>query len=154
MVLEEIDRQGLPLPTTQFSMRLPDGIDIAIDFAWPDHKVALEVDHPTWHAGAVESHRDKRPRPEADVDRLECFASDRHDITGGLAEAIADVGIVLNGSRSLTDATARARTGTGSADIAPKAVLGRGRGTGIAGIAPKRGWVGWGVPPAGGCGSN
>ena len=33
--------------------------DIAIDFAWPSVKLAIEVDHPAWHDGAVESHADK-----------------------------------------------------------------------------------------------
>lgn len=95
-VLEEITRQGLPSPTTQFPMRLPDGSDIAIDFAWPHHKVALEVDHPAWHAGAEESHRDKRRDRKLTSIGWRAMRLTDSDVAGGLREAIADVGIVLN----------------------------------------------------------
>jgi hypothetical protein len=95
LVLEEIARQGLPVPTTQFPMRLPDGIGIAIDFAWPSHMVALEVDHPAWHAGALESHRDKhRDRKLVSIGWSALRLTDI-DVAHGLAEAIADVGAVL-----------------------------------------------------------
>ncbi len=98
LVLEEIARQGLPVPTTQFPMRLPDGIDISIDFAWPEHRVALEVDHPTWHAGAQESHRDKhRDRKLVSIGWSALRLTDV-DVAMGLTEAIADVGVVLRAS--------------------------------------------------------
>jgi hypothetical protein len=54
-VLEEMSRQNLPVPATQFPMRLPDR-DIVIDFAWPAFRLAVEVDHPAWHDGAVDAH--------------------------------------------------------------------------------------------------
>ena len=96
LVLEEIARQGLPAPTTQFPMGLPDGIDIAIDFAWPRHRVALEVDHPAWHAGALESHRDKhRDRKLMSIGWSALRLTDT-DVATGLTEAIADVGAVLS----------------------------------------------------------
>jgi very-short-patch-repair endonuclease len=95
LVLEELARQGLPTPTTQFRMRLPDGIDIAIDFAWPRQRVALEVDHPAWHAGAVESHRDKhRDRKLVSIGWSALRLTDI-DVAHGLAEAVADVAVVL-----------------------------------------------------------
>src|SRR4051812_30216661 len=58
-VLAELGRQGLPTPQVQWPVRLPGGRDIRIDFAWPDVRVALEVDHPFWHAGFDEWRRDR-----------------------------------------------------------------------------------------------
>ena len=99
-VMEEIANQGLPAPTTQFRMNLPDGPCISIDFAWPDLKVALEVDHPAWHAGAEESHRDKRrDRKLASIGWSPLRLTDT-DVSAGLVEAIADIGVVLRSRAS------------------------------------------------------
>ena len=95
LVLEEIAGQRLPMPIPQFRMGLPDGVGIAIDFAWPSHSVALEVDHPAWHAGALESHRDKhRDRKLVSIGWSALRLTDI-DVATGLAEAIADVGAVI-----------------------------------------------------------
>ena len=78
-VLDEMSRQDLPVPTTQFPMRLPGyDHDIAIDFAWPNVKLAVEVDHPAWHAGAVDSHADKGRDRKLDDDRVDVGAHHRH----------------------------------------------------------------------------
>ena len=54
------------MPTTQFPMRPPGyDHDIAIDFAWPSVKLAIEVDHPAWHDGAVELTRRQGSRSQA-----------------------------------------------------------------------------------------
>lgn len=93
-VLEEIARQGLSLPVTQFPMRLPDR-DIAIDFAWPSVKLAVEVDHPAWHDGAVESHADKgRDRKLTTIGWTSARITDI-DVYGGLSEAVSDIGQIL-----------------------------------------------------------
>ncbi len=94
-VLAEIARQGLPAPELQFPLTLPDGRRIRLDFAWPEFREALEVDHPFWHAGDVESHSDKhRDRKSAMIgwhtNRITDF-----DVRGGLCEAVADVGCIL-----------------------------------------------------------
>jgi very-short-patch-repair endonuclease len=94
-VLEEIANQGLPTPTTQFRMSLPGGPAIAIDFAWPDLRVALEVDHPAWHAGGEESHRDKRRDRKLTSIGWSALRLTDTDVAAGLVEAIADVGVVL-----------------------------------------------------------
>ncbi len=94
-VLEEIARQGLPAPTTQFPMRLPDGRSIAVDFAWPQFKVALEVDHPAWHDGAESSHRDKHRDRKLSSIGWSPLRVTEIDVATGLAEAIADVRAVL-----------------------------------------------------------
>lgn len=94
-VLDEIANQGLPVPVTQFPMLLSDGRRIAVDFAWPELKVALEVDHPAWHAGAEESHRDKsRDRKLVSMGWSAVRVTDT-DLATGLSEAIADVGAIL-----------------------------------------------------------
>ncbi|MEO5899828.1 MAG: hypothetical protein ABIR68_06805, partial [Ilumatobacteraceae bacterium] len=58
-VSAEIGRQQLPVPEAQWKVQLSDGRNIRLDFAWPEVRVALEVDHPFWHAGAEESHLDR-----------------------------------------------------------------------------------------------
>ena len=94
-VLDEISRQGLPVPVTQFPMRLPGGRNIAIDFAWPVARLAIEIDHPAWHAGAVDSHADKgRDRKLATIGWTSARITDI-DVNGGLREAVADIGVIL-----------------------------------------------------------
>ncbi len=95
-VLAEISKQGLPLPATQFRIRPPGyDHDIAIDFAWPDSKLAIEVDHPAWHAGAVDSHADKgRDRKLTTIGWTTSRITDI-DVNSGLRDAVADVGQIL-----------------------------------------------------------
>lgn len=93
-VLEEISRQSLPVPETQFPMRLPDR-DIVIDFAWPAFRLAVEVDHPAWHDGAVDSHADKgRDRKLTTIGWTPTRITNI-DVNGGLREAVADIGRIL-----------------------------------------------------------
>ncbi len=95
-VLEEMSRQGLPVPVTQFPIRLPDGRDIAIDFAWPVARLAVEVDHPAWHDGALESHADKgRDRKLATIGWTSARITNI-DVNGGLREAVADIGTIIS----------------------------------------------------------
>lgn len=95
-VLEEIYRQGLPAPATQFPVRLPGrDRDIAIDFAWPAVQLAVEVDHPTWHDGGVDSHSDKgRDRKLTTIGWTPARITNI-DVNGGLSEAVADIGQIL-----------------------------------------------------------
>lgn len=94
-VLREIERQGLPQPEVQYSFQLPSGENVRFDFAWPGRKATLEVDHPFWHAGAVESHRDKhRDLQMTSIGWLPMRVTDVH-VEGGLEAAIATVGKTL-----------------------------------------------------------
>jgi hypothetical protein len=96
-VLSEMSRQGVPLPVTQFRIR-PPGYkhDIAIDFAWPDVQLAIEVDHPAWHAGAIDSHTDKgRDRKLATIGWTTSRITDI-DVSRGLADAVSDVRQILS----------------------------------------------------------
>ncbi len=94
-VLAEIARQELPSPETQWRVRLPGGRRVRLDFAWPQFREALEVDHPFWHAGATESHRDKhRDRKMATIGWHTSRITDL-DVNAGLSESIADLGAIL-----------------------------------------------------------
>jgi very-short-patch-repair endonuclease len=94
-VLEEMSRQGLAVPATQFPMSLPGGRDIAIDFAWPTARLAVEVDHPAWHDGALDSHADKgRDRKLATIGWASTRITDI-DVNGGLRDAVTDIGVIL-----------------------------------------------------------
>jgi hypothetical protein len=103
-VLEEMSRQDLPEPVPQYPIRLPGrDHDIAIDFAWPHLKLAVEVDHPAWHDGAADSHSDKgRDRKLTTIGWTTARITDI-DVNGGLRAAVADIAQILN---RLTDAAA------------------------------------------------
>jgi very-short-patch-repair endonuclease len=93
-VLTEIRRQLLPMPEPQFRLSLPTGQVIIVDFAWPDVKLAVEVDHPAWHAGSISSHADKtRDRKLNTVGWTTARITDI-DVNGGLREAVSDVGVI------------------------------------------------------------
>ena len=94
-VLEEMSRQNLPVPVTQFPMRLPDR-DIVIDFAWPAFKLAVEVDHPAWHDGALDSHADKGRDRKLTTIGWTSTRITAIDVNGGLREAVADIGRILD----------------------------------------------------------
>lgn len=94
IVLDEIRRQGIPMPETQFPMVLA-GENIEIDFAWPDMKIALEVDHPTWHDGYVSSTKDKGRDRKLTVIGWAPMRLTSLDARGGLASAVSDVAEVV-----------------------------------------------------------
>jgi hypothetical protein len=94
-VIEEIVRQGLPHPVPQYPMVLPGGRNIVVDFAWPSVKVAVEVDHPTWHDGRLDAHADKgRDRKLTTIGWTPARIIDI-DVNGGLREAVADIGRIV-----------------------------------------------------------
>lgn len=94
-VLDEIAAHGLPTPSVQHQVRMPGGRRIRFDFAWPELLLALEVDHPFWHAAAAESHRDKHRDLEMATIGWQTLRITDLDVSGGLAAAIASVGRVL-----------------------------------------------------------
>jgi hypothetical protein len=103
-LLEEMSRQSLPEPVPQYPIRLPGrDHDIAVDFAWPNLKLAVEVDHPAWHDGAADSHSDKgRDRKLTTIGWTTARITDI-DVNGGLRAAVADIAQILT---RLTDAAA------------------------------------------------
>ena len=44
---------GLPRPSRQFAIRLRNGHTLHPDLVWADARLAVEVDHVTWHGGRV-----------------------------------------------------------------------------------------------------
>ncbi|MFF5178766.1 endonuclease domain-containing protein [Micromonospora sp. NPDC000316] len=50
---------GLPRPVAQHPVRLPTGVVLHPDLAWPEYRVAVEYDG-QWHADADQLHRDRR----------------------------------------------------------------------------------------------
>ncbi|MGC4877055.1 hypothetical protein ACLQ26_12460 [Micromonospora sp. DT43] len=50
---------GLPRPSVQHPVRLPNGVVLHPDLAWPEFRVAVEYDG-QWHADADQLHRDRR----------------------------------------------------------------------------------------------
>ena len=88
----------------QYPIRLPGrDHDIAIDFAWPRLKLAVEVDHPAWHDGAADSHSDKgRDRKLTTIGWTTARITDV-DVNGGLRAAVADIAQILG---RLTEAAA------------------------------------------------
>lgn len=90
-----LQRHGLPEPVVNLHLVLPDGTPAEIDLAWEDWKVALEVDHPFWHAGAAEARRDKRrDRLLAAMGWLPQRVTEA-DIEDELDRTIAEIGAVL-----------------------------------------------------------
>jgi len=95
-VMAALRKAGVPEPVPQLQHLLPQGNAIRFDFAWPRWKVALEVDHPFWHAGAAHTHRDKaRDRQLATQGWLSLRVTST-DVAGGLNSAVADVAAVLH----------------------------------------------------------
>lgn len=94
-VLAEIRRQGLPEPEIQYTLELRGGGRIRFDFAWSLRRVGLEVDHPFWHAGEGQSHRDKRRDRLVAAQNWRTVRLASLDVTTGLAEAITEVASIL-----------------------------------------------------------
>ncbi|MCU1394719.1 MAG: hypothetical protein JWM34_3147 [Ilumatobacteraceae bacterium] len=98
-VLAEILRQQLPTPIVQFRLDLRGGGWIRFDFAWPDQRVALEVDHPFWHAGGEASHLDKQRDRLAAMEGWSTMRVTSLDVEHGLRLAIEQVATILRRSR-------------------------------------------------------
>jgi hypothetical protein len=52
-------RSGLPMPVAQFPVPRSTGRPLRLDFAWPEHRVALEYDG-LWHGEAGQLAKDRR----------------------------------------------------------------------------------------------
>ncbi|MEH0933480.1 endonuclease domain-containing protein [Micromonospora sp. CPCC 205558] len=50
---------GLPRPAVRHPVRLPIGLVLHPDLAWPQYRVAVEYDG-RWHSDAAQPHRDRR----------------------------------------------------------------------------------------------
>ncbi len=95
LVLEAIERHGLPAPLRQCPTVVADGHHLHADFGWPLWKVALEVDDPAWHAGAEDRRNDAWRDRKATAGGWAVIRVARLDVEGPLDAAIADVAMVL-----------------------------------------------------------
>ena len=95
LVLNEIERQGLPTPEVQYWFRLPNGRRARFDFAWPAYTALLEVDHPFWHAGVEASHRDKNRDLDMSSVGWQTMRITDLDVNRGLPISIAKVATTL-----------------------------------------------------------
>ena len=87
-VLDEISRQGLPRPIPQYPLTLPGAGAIRVDFAWPELRVAVEVDHPLWH---IDRHKDIRRDRKLGLLGWSTPRITSLDVDTGLPEAVADL---------------------------------------------------------------
>lgn len=99
-VLAEIERQHLPAPETQWPLALPSGRNIRIDFAWPAQRVALEVDHPFWHAAVEHWQRDRSRDRELMRHGWTVPRITNLEVAVGLTTAVEDVAALLSTRRA------------------------------------------------------
>jgi very-short-patch-repair endonuclease len=83
-----IGRSGLPQPVAQFTVRHEGRFVARVDFAWPEHRLALEYDG-LWHAESGQFAKDRRRLNElraADWDVLFVTAGHLHRPDGLFAQ--------------------------------------------------------------------
>jgi hypothetical protein len=95
-VLEECERQGIPVAISQCPVEIPGERTIHLDFGWPEWKVGLEVDDPAWHMGFEERHRDTRRDRKAGTVGWYVPRVSKIDVDDDLADAIGDVKTILH----------------------------------------------------------
>lgn len=93
---EAIRRHGMSTPVAQCPVALPSGRTIHLDFGWPQWKVGLEVDDPSWHAGEAERHRDTNRDRKAGTVGWFVARVTKLDINGALDEAVADLAAIID----------------------------------------------------------
>ncbi len=59
LVIECLERVGLPTPVRQHPVHLPSGEMIHLDIAWPAIRLAVEPGHSRWHTGALRQRQDQ-----------------------------------------------------------------------------------------------
>jgi very-short-patch-repair endonuclease len=91
---------GFPEPEVQFVLRSTDGSVIRFDFAWPDVKIALEIDHSFWHAGSAESRKDKGRDRRAALLGWHTLRLTEDDVNLSLEKVLAEVLLILRTERA------------------------------------------------------
>jgi very-short-patch-repair endonuclease len=90
-----IQHAGLPKPRVNHVVRLPSGHVYEIDLCWPDHTLAVEVDHPFWHDREAESARDKLRDRKLSVAGWSAQRLSQEDVESRLADAVGDLRALL-----------------------------------------------------------
>ena len=99
-VLRMMKKLGFPEPEVQFVLRSADGSVIRFDFAWPDVKLALEIDHSFWHAGSAESRKDKGRDRRAALLGWHTLRLTEDDVNLSLEKVMAEVLLILRTERA------------------------------------------------------
>lgn len=97
VVIEAIVARRLPAPIVNMPLTLVNGEHIVVDLAWPRWRVAVEVDHPFWHDGVVESARDKRRDRKLIMSGWEPVRFPELEIDHALSELVEDLAHILAG---------------------------------------------------------
>src|ERR1700752_4000845 len=58
-MLEIVRAAGLPSPTVNHPMTLPNGTPIKVDFCWPEYKLAVETDGRDSHLTPIAFQKDR-----------------------------------------------------------------------------------------------
>jgi very-short-patch-repair endonuclease len=90
---------ALPRPLRQHPVRLPSGETFRLDFYWPDHLEALEVDHVTWHGGKFDATADKRRDRLMRQLGIHTTRITDDDVRHRLPTVISDIRAILDRSR-------------------------------------------------------
>ena len=86
---------AVPPFESQHWIETPAGHRYRFDFAWPEAKVALEVDHSWWHAGAVSARHDKARDLEVAACGWLTARITEADVAEGLGVALANLATVI-----------------------------------------------------------
>ncbi len=57
-LLRLVRASGAPAPVVQHEVKLPGGLRVRFDLAWPERQIAVEADGRRWHATAADFQRD------------------------------------------------------------------------------------------------
>jgi hypothetical protein len=98
LVERAIVAAGLPRPIRQFEIRLPSGELIRLDFFWPEERVALEVDHVTWHGGRLDATADKRRDRQLRRIGISTLRVTDDDVRQRLPAIVDDLRVILTSS--------------------------------------------------------
>jgi hypothetical protein len=90
-----IEAHGLPEPLVNVPLELAPGEVLEVDLAWPEVRVVGEVDHPFWHDGTLERHRDRKRDRRLAAHGWLPMRFDERDIELGLDDALGDLEAVL-----------------------------------------------------------
>ncbi len=93
---QRVIREGsFPDPVRQFKCRLPDGSEGRADFAWPEAKVAVEIDSWKWHFGRQCWVRDGEKSNELQIDGWVVLHFSKEHICGKRDYVIRTINAVL-----------------------------------------------------------
>jgi hypothetical protein len=86
---------GFPEPVRQHPVVLAAGFTIHLDLAYPQWKLAIEIDHAHWHAGARAAHLDKERDRHLTAMGWRVVRITDTDVRVGLAGAVRDLRAIV-----------------------------------------------------------